>query len=49
VNVNDSVMYPRWNTFLKEIQDEIKMVSEMTKLCSNLESGNISQYNDEPE
>ena len=32
INVSDQVMYDRWSRFLNEIEDEIKMVSEMTQL-----------------
>ena len=41
------MMFDRWERFLKDIENEIAMVSEMTRLCSNLESGQISQNNEE--
>jgi hypothetical protein len=47
INVNDQMMYDRWEVFSREIDNEVAMVSEMTKLCSNLESGQISQNNED--
>jgi hypothetical protein len=47
INVNDKMMFDRWNIFSQEIDNEVRMVADMTGLCSDLENGKKKDNEDD--